>query len=157
MKILLIHCENLEFRNVRKSSRPAEVRSEITDGKISQRFKDTLAVFVCMERWDKEEDLSAAKEIVLRHSEMISVKRITVVPFAHLSSFLMDPKQANKMTQELFESLKKSGLDIGKSSFGYHKELELMIKAYGHPGSVAFRSIPENSALDPKSMQNVQT
>lgn len=122
-----------------KGCSPRGSRSQKT-----QTFKKTLPVFLYIEKWDKNEYVEEASNTIVEHLHMVKTNRIKIVPFAHLSRYLMAPKEANQMLEQLFLKLKKQKIEVEKSSFGYHKKLDTSIKEYGHPGNVAFRSIPED-------------
>lgn len=141
MKLLLWDCKFIRFKDVRASTRPRCIK-QLLKTKSSGQFKDTLAVFICIEDDDKEAYCeNAAKEIRKLLDMLNSPRDITIIPFAHLSSNIASPHKAISLIHKLANQLKASNLNVNIISFGYHKEFELHFLARGHPGSVAFREI----------------
>lgn len=142
MKLLLWHCRELNYRDTVASDRPqgiAEVQSE----KKSGHFVDVLAVFVCIEDIDTEHEIVEATDSIVSTLHILgSRKEVVIVPFAHLSKSLAKPQKAVLFVARLKERLENYGIVTSVTSFGYHKEFSLHYRAFGHPGSVAFRSFP---------------
>jgi len=145
MRLLLLHCKRLSFEDVRKSKRPIGITP---NSKVSQEFSNALAAFVCVEKWDNESEyISKAVKIISDHLRMIKRNRVVITPFAHLSYYLASFKIATKVLDSICKKLQAKGIEVGKSSFGYHKNFSVVLKnavIYGHPGSVAYRRIPND-------------
>lgn len=56
---------------------------------------------------------------------------IVLYPYAHLSSNLGNPQEAQKALQEAEKLLKKSFKKVVRAPFGYYKTFEIKVK--GHP------------------------
>lgn len=142
MKLLLWHCRELSYKDTIPSDRPdgiAKIQSERKSG----HFVDVLAVFVSIEDIDTENEVVEGSDSIVSALDMLgSRKEVVIIPFAHLSKALAKPQKAVVLVTELKERLENYGIDTSITSFGYHKEFSLAYRAFGHPGSVAFRSFP---------------
>lgn len=142
MKLLLWHCRELNYKDTMPSDRPhgiAKVQSERKSG----HFVDVLAVFVSIEDIDTEHEVDEATDSIISTLDMLGCrKEVVIIPFAHLSKALAEPQKAVLLIADLKERLESYGIATSVTSFGYHKEFSLDYKAFGHPGSVAFRSFP---------------
>ncbi|MDH5733155.1 MAG: hypothetical protein OEY88_05150 [Candidatus Bathyarchaeota archaeon] len=146
LRLLLWHCEFIEYQDRRRSTRPEELRV-MKQPRFSEKFSDVLAAFTCVELEDNEANVNVATKEILSNLEMIgSGKDIVIVPFVHLSSKIAGPRRAVRVIDELILSLRKAKASVHKTSFGFHKDFELHFKGYGHPGSVCYRSIPQEGA-----------
>lgn len=65
---------------------------------------------------------------------------VLVMPFAHLSNKLEEPKQAVFMIKKFAEKIKEKGYKVSVGSFGTNKIWELEV--YGHRGSVSYFEFP---------------
>ena len=147
MKLLLWHCEFIEYKDKKRSTRPQELRA-VRQSKTSARFSNVVAVFTCIESGDNQTHVNIAVKEILQNLKMIGLERdIVIVPFVHLSSKIARPKDAIRVINELIKSLREARMTVHESSFGYHKDFELCFKSYGHPGSVCFRSIPQEGGI----------
>ncbi|MEM5820299.1 MAG: threonyl-tRNA synthetase editing domain-containing protein [Candidatus Aenigmatarchaeota archaeon] len=126
MRVLLSHCDFIEFKPTRKELKDAED----VEIKVS-RYEEILVAFTCIEKDDnKEKTLKMVKEIE-NVANRIGVKKILIYPFAHLSNNLANPNEAKKLINVLGEELKKINFEVYFAPFGWSKELHIKIK--GHP------------------------
>jgi len=115
---------------------------ELPRTKTSGRFKNVVAVFACIELGDDMIHVRTAVKEIMTYLQMIRQKNVVVIPFVHLSSNIAQPQDAIRNINEMIHSLRSAGADVCEASFGFHKDFELhSFRAYGHPGSVCFRSI----------------
>jgi threonyl-tRNA synthetase len=149
MRMLLFHCKRIRFEDVRRSKRPKGI---IPNSKVSQKFSNTLVAFICVEKWDnKPEYITKAVKIIWDHLHLIKRNRVVITPFAHLSNYLAPFKVATTVLDNIGRELKDKGVEVGKASFGYHKRIKTLLKdaeVYGHPGSVAYRRIPDDLEIE---------
>lgn len=142
MKLLLWHCRELSYKDTIRSDRPqgiAKVQSERKSG----HFVDVLAIFVSIEDIDSEHEVGEATDSIISTLDMLgSRKEVVIIPFAHLSKALAKPQKAVLLIADLRKRLENYSIATSVTSFGYHKEFSLTYEAFGHPGSVAFRSFP---------------
>ncbi len=130
MKLLSIHSDFIEFESKKKAIDSAE---EIHDPK--DRMEECLTAFMSVEKVDendtKESAKLAAKEI-LKNLEQLSVKKVMLYPYAHLSSDLARPKAAVAVMKEVEAILKENkDLEIKRAPFGWYKSFNISCK--GHP------------------------
>jgi len=151
LRLLLIHCKTIGFKDIRKSNRPSGINP---NREQEQSYKDILAVFICIENWDEKKEIEQGIQTVMDHLELIKKSEIVLIPFAHLSYYLADPDKSFSIINQIASDFQNRGVLVNKSSFGYHKELDFQLSdldAYGHPGSVAFRRFPDNIELELKN------
>lgn len=123
-----------------RASRPAGIEA-YTGPPAEVRFEDVVLVFVCVETKDSAENVARAVGQILTFVQNCGLnKDLVIVPFGHLSARLAPPGQARKMLSQVRLLLSREGLVVSEVSFGFHKEFELSFKAFGHEGSVGFRS-----------------
>lgn len=107
-------------------------------------FNNVLLAFTCIEADDSNEYIPIAIKEIMSVIDLVKSRRsVVLVPFAHLSSKLAGPEPALNMIYDIAKKLQENDLEVNVTSFGYHKDFEIHYEGYGHPGSVAFRSIPE--------------
>ncbi|MFW5846859.1 MAG: threonine--tRNA ligase [Nanoarchaeota archaeon] len=129
MKILTLHCDYINFTPKKKALKSIPELSE--KDKKEKQIKECLVVLTAVESGDSEKELQESLSAIKKNSEQVNTKNIVVYPYAHLSSNLSTPKQAQEYLNKTAEELKKSGFNIETAPFGYYKEFELKVK--GHP------------------------
>jgi threonyl-tRNA synthetase len=141
LKLLAWHCDSLRYRDERESTRPAGIHV-VTPKRSSAQYRDVVLVFVTVEPFDTPSHASraaeAAAELVKQNG---AGNGCVIMPFAHLSRQLAPPDVARALLCEVEAGVRQHGYTATLTSFGFHKLLELSIKALGHPGSVAYREI----------------
>ena len=143
MKLLIWHCDRLESVDRAKSTRPPEIKQLVSE-KQKAAFTNILAVFACIEKGDTKRETAEAVKSVIAILEMIDCNReVVIIPFAHLSANLANPKAAIELLKASQQLLKEAAIETHMISFGYHKDFELHFRSSGHPGSVSFRHFPE--------------
>ena len=60
-----------------------------------------------------------------------------IIPFAHLSNDLEEPKKSFEILEEIEKRVKKEGVSTMRTHFGSNKYLHLDI--YGHAGNARYR------------------
>jgi threonyl-tRNA synthetase len=106
-------------------------------------FENCLIVFCAVEASDEGRLLEivekAAKELILV-AERVKVDSIVLYPHAHIfARKLAKPKFAVRLLDTLANTLRKKGLSVNQSPFGWYKAFKL--KCYGHPLSESGRTI----------------
>ncbi len=139
MKILLIHADSFEYEVTEKAVKDAEPLAE-AEGKAS--IEDALVAFCTVEKED-EADITkiveSARDAIAELSSRVGSEKVVLYPYAHLSTSLSSPKVAMGVVNELEGELRKLGLDVHKSPFGWYKRFTLECK--GHPLAESLRSI----------------
>ncbi len=122
MKILFLHVDYIEYEAKEKAIKDAE---EIEEKKV--RMDDALVAFISVENNDSY--LPGVKEIK-DVAEKLSVKRIMLYPYAHLSSDLAPPDEAINILKKMEEEVAEE-YEVKRAPFGWYKAFKLSCK--GHP------------------------
>jgi threonyl-tRNA synthetase len=129
MRILLLHCDYIKFKPVKKAIKEPEELSEARKKEIV--VKDPLVILTAVEKGDNDQLLKDMISAVEKTAGEVKAKKIVLYPYAHLSSNLSAPSTALEYLQEAENVLKKKGFEVTRAPFGYYKEFELKCK--GHP------------------------
>jgi len=124
MRILQLHCDNIEFTPIKKEIKSAE---EVEPTR--KELKEVVVAFIAVEEGDNS---SVAKKAILEISESmkkVGCNRLLLYPYAHLSSKLASPSTALSVLKEM-ESLANE-LDVSRAPFGWTKSYKIQVK--GHP------------------------
>lgn len=142
MKILLLHCDYIKFRPVKKALKNIELEE------VSEEWtnvKEVLVVFIAVESKDTKKDEIVKKlcEEIREIAKQVNTKNIVLYPYAHLSSDLAPPELAQEILIEAEKNLKD--FNVVRAPFGYYKEFELKCK--GHPLAELSREIKIETSL----------
>ena len=124
MRILQLHCDNIEFTPVKKEIKFAEDIEPST-----KKIEEVVVAFIAVEKGD---DLSVAKKAIseiIDSMKKVGCNKLLLYPYAHLSSKLASPSTALSVLKEM-ESLAK-GLEVSMAPFGWTKSYKIQVK--GHP------------------------
>ncbi len=122
MKILFLHVDYIEYEAKEKAMKNAEEIKE-----KSSRMDDGLVAFISVENGDSAH--SGVKEIK-DVAEKLSVKRIMLYPYAHLSSNLAPSDEAIEILRKMEDELSEE-YEVKRAPFGWYKAFRLSCK--GHP------------------------
>jgi threonyl-tRNA synthetase len=137
MKLLLIHSDYIEYEVKDKAIKNPEKISIKKD-----RLEDALTVFIAVEKVDEKAPSKAVNDTIkeiLKTAVQLKVINIMLYPYAHLSSNLANPKNAEKILIEIESELKNQDYFVKRSPFGWYKAFKLSCK--GHPLSELSREI----------------
>jgi len=124
MRILQLHCDNIEFTPIKKEIKSAEDVEPLT-----KKLDEVVVAFIAVEEGD---DSSVAKKAISEITESmkkVGCNRLLLYPYAHLSSKLASPSVAFNVLKEM-ESFAK-GLEVSRAPFGWTKSYKIQVK--GHP------------------------
>ena len=143
MKIITIHADFIEFKAKKKALKTAPDAD-----KAPKRAEECLVVLTAFEK-DDERNLEAITKNYVDNikdiAHQVKAKTIVLYPYAHLSSNLGNPNDAQKVLNQAEELLKKEFMVV-KAPFGWYKSFNLSCK--GHPLSELSRSFgPEEKKL----------
>ncbi len=144
MKILLTHCDYIEYQAKKKAIEDAEPA-----GKDKVRVDECLVVFSSAEEGDDERVIEPTVEEIKKVAGQVEAKRIVVYPFVHLSSKPARPHTALKIVKGIEEALRKD-YEVWRSPFGWYKAFELKCK--GHPLSELSRDIKPGQKKEEKKI-----
>lgn len=141
MKIILLHCDYIKFKPLKKALKKIE---DIPDSEKSEKeVREALVVLTAVEKIDSGNILNVVKKLtdnIKDIANQINAKNIVLYPYAHLSKNLASPEIAQEVLKKAEDFLKKiKKFKIVKAPFGYYKEFELKVK--GHPLSELSREI----------------
>jgi len=140
MKILLLHCDYIKFKPLKKALKSIAELGESEKKEIE--VKEPLVVLTAVEKSDSNVKLAVVKLVdnIKDVASQVKAKNIVLYPYAHLSPNLSSPDVAQEVLKEAEKELAKDkGLKVVRAPFGYYKEFELKVK--GHPLSELSRSI----------------
>ena len=137
MKLLLIHCDYIEYQVKDKAIKnPEELK------KRQDRLDEALTVFTAVESVDEKapkQAVSDAVDEIVETADKLSTKNIMLYPYAHLSSDLARPQIAQEILSSIEETLRSMDYMVKRSPFGWYKAFKISCK--GHPLSELSREI----------------
>ncbi|HSF28678.1 MAG TPA: threonine--tRNA ligase, partial [Nitrosopumilaceae archaeon] len=124
MRILQLHCDNIEFTPVKKEIKSAEEIEPIT-----KELKEVVVAFIAVEEGDNSSVAKKAMSEISESMKKVGCNRLLLYPYAHLSSKLASPSTALSVLKEM-ESLANE-LEVSRAPFGWTKSYKIQVK--GHP------------------------
>jgi len=124
VRILQLHCDNIEFTPTKKEIALAEDISPET-----KKLDEVVVTFIAVE---EDDDSSVGKKAIMEikeSMEKIGCKKLLLYPYAHLSSNLASPSLALSILKEMERSAE--GLEVYRAPFGWTKSYKIQVK--GHP------------------------
>jgi threonyl-tRNA synthetase len=150
MRLLLIHTDFIEY----EAKKPTGMAEETTVLKDSE--EEALAVFCAVEAMD-EDDLEGVVEQALSEiglvADKLSVEKIVVYPYAHLSNDLARPDAAVWALKALETGLHDAGFHVKRAPFGWYKAFRISCK--GHPLSELSRTISPSEEKAKKEKKEI--
>ena len=121
---------------MKKALKSLDLTKESTD---EQEVGESLVVLTAVEKGDDKTTIKKLTEEVKSIAKQVKASTIVLYPYAHLSSNLGNPKEAQNILHEAEKELKKSFKKVVRAPFGYYKSFEIKVK--GHPLSELSREI----------------
>ncbi len=137
MRLLLIHSDYIEYEVKDKAIKTPE-----NIDKRSDHFEEALTVFTAIEKIDIASMDQAVKDAtveIIKTADQLKVRNIMLYPYAHLSSDLASPKDAQNMLITIEYELRQKDFNVKRSPFGWYKSFKLSCK--GHPLSELSKTI----------------
>ncbi|NPA84843.1 MAG: hypothetical protein GXO07_02420 [Crenarchaeota archaeon] len=122
-----MHAKKFCYKPVKKALRSAKD----VESKEMRCRENALVIFLTIEKGDGAENVSKLLDDVKVHMERIKASSVVLYPYAHLSSELASPKDAEALTEEACKALSEAFGDVECAPFGWYKEFVLHV--YGHP------------------------
>ena len=136
MKIITLHCDYIKFQALKKAFPKAPKLTE--QGKAEHLIDDDpLVILTAIEAGDTKAEVAQAKEAIENTAKDVKSEHLVLYPYAHLSSNLASPQEAQDLMDTLEKSLKKNNI-VSRAPFGYYKTFEFKCK--GHPLSELSKS-----------------
>ncbi|MCH7968386.1 MAG: threonine--tRNA ligase [Thaumarchaeota archaeon] len=124
MRILQLHCDNIEYTPTKKEiSSAEEITPEI------KRFDEVVVAFIAVEEGDDSSVAKKAMNEITDSMKKVGCKKLLLYPYAHLSSKLASPTTALSILKQM--GLLGTDLEISRAPFGWTKSYKIQVK--GHP------------------------
>lgn len=124
MRILQLHCDNIEYTPTKKEISSAE---EITPE--AKRYDEVVVAFIAVEEGDDSSVAKKAMNEITDSMKKVGCKKLLLYPYAHLSSKLASPTTALSILKQM--GLLGTDLEISRAPFGWTKSYKIHVK--GHP------------------------
>ena len=124
MRILQLHCDNIEFTPIKKEIKSAEEIEPST-----KKFEEVVVAFIAVEEGDDSNVAKKAITEIIETMKRVGCSKLLLYPYAHLSSKLAAPNTALSILKEM-ESFAKD-LEVSRAPFGWTKSYIVQVK--GHP------------------------
>lgn len=132
MKILLVHCDFIEYEAKKKAIEAAEEAGE------KERVEECLVAFCSAEDGDDENIVPKVVEEIDKVAKQVNTKTVVVYPFVHLTSTPSKPAIALDLVKKI-EAALKPNYETHRAPFGWYKSFNMKTK--GHPLSELSREI----------------
>ena len=146
MRILQLHCDNIEYTPTAKENTLAE---DIQD-KSTQHIDNLVVAFAAVEKGDNQETAQEAISQITVSMKRIGCTRLLLYPYAHLSSELARPKEALDVLIHMEKTaISNTNLEVWRAPFGWTKSYHIKVK--GHPlaeSSKVIRTKPKQETDD---------
>ncbi|KEQ57226.1 Threonine--tRNA ligase protein [Marine Group I thaumarchaeote SCGC RSA3] len=138
MRILQLHCDNIEYTPTKKEIQSAED----IENPQTQSLEEIVVAFVAIEDGDDSSVAKNAISQIKKSMEKIGCKKLLLYPYAHLSSNLAKPSTAMSLLKEM--EAEASDLEVSHSPFGWTKSYKVQVK--GHPLAESSKVVTKDSA-----------
>jgi len=142
VRILQLHCNNIEYTPTKKEISSAEDISPET-----KHLEEVVVTFIAVEEGDDKAVAKKAMDQIKESMNKIGCKKLLLYPYAHLSSKLASPSSALHVLNEM-ENL-GSELEVSRAPFGWTKSYKLDVK--GHPLAESSKLISKDGDEDETS------
>ncbi|MCA9812247.1 MAG: threonine--tRNA ligase [Nitrosarchaeum sp.] len=139
MRILQLHCDNIEYTPTKKEIKTAEDIVPET-----KRLEEVVVVFVAIENGDDSSVAQNAASQIRNSMQKIGSNRLLLYPYAHLSSNLAAPSTALSLLKEMESSF--SDIEVSHSPFGWTKSYKIQVK--GHPLAESSKVVTKDSEAE---------
>jgi threonyl-tRNA synthetase len=136
MRILQLHCDNIEYEPTKKEIQSAE---EIDPKPVS--IDEVVVCFTAIEKNDTEDIAKNAIREIQESMKKIGCSKLLLYPYAHLSSDLAAPSTALSLLKIMQDNAE--GLKVSRAPFGWTKSYNIKVK--GHPLAESSKVITSNS------------
>src|SRR3990170_2217812 len=139
MRILFLPVDFLEYEGRDKALKGID---DVPAERRHARVEEALVCFVSAEKRDESGPEATARSAAKNIEEIaaqVRTRRVVLYPYAHLSSSLAGPTEAQAILGTLERELAARGLEVHASPFGYYKSFRIAVK--GHPLSELSREI----------------
>ena len=142
MRVLQLHCDNIEYTPTKKEIKSAE---EIVPKKI--RIEEVVVCFIAVEEGDDSNVAKNASIEIQESMKKIGCNKLLLYPYAHLSSTLASPGAGLKILKEMEELCTE--IDVMRAPFGWTKAFSIQVK--GHPLAESSKVFSKDSSKEKTS------
>ena len=142
MRVLQLHCDNIEYTPTKKEIKSAE---EIVPKKI--RIEEVVVCFIAVEEGDDSNVAKNASIEIQESMKKIGCNKLLLYPYAHLSSTLASPGTGLKILKEMEELCTE--IDVMRAPFGWTKAFSIQVK--GHPLAESSKVFSKDSSKEKTS------
>ena len=142
MRVLQLHCDNIEYTPTKKEISSAE---DIEPKTV--RFEEIVVCFVAIEKDDNDTVVQNAVQQIEDSMKKIGSKKLLLYPYAHLSADLASPTTAISILNSLEKSFNE--IEVMHAPFGWTKSYQLKVK--GHPLAESSKIITAHSQKEKTS------
>ena len=126
LRALQLHCDEVEYRPIKKEIASAEDTSTET-----VRITESVLFLISVEKDDDDSVAIQCVEAMKKAESQLKCRSFIVYPYAHLSSNLGSPELAKQILQKVEQGGKDLGYTIYHVPFGWNKAFTIKVK--GHP------------------------
>ncbi len=153
MRILQLHCDEVEYKPVKKEIPTAEDSStEIV------HINEAILLLISVEKEDDQSVVNQCIEAMKKAEAQLKCSSFIVYPYAHLSSDLAPPEEAKRILQNIELRGNDLGFKIYHVPFGWNKAFSVRVK--GHPlaeQSKIFTKIQSEQSSEAKDKEILST
>ncbi len=140
MRVLQLHCDEVEYKPIKKEIPNAEETS--TETRI---IRVCILLLISVEERDDDSVVEQCISAVEKAQAQLKCDSFVIYPYAHLSSHLASPKIAKEILGTLEKRVEGLGYSVHHVPFGWNKSLSIKVK--GHPLA------EQSKVFEPKIME----
>jgi threonyl-tRNA synthetase len=126
LKALQLHCDEIEYRPVKK-----EIASAEDSSTESVKIVESVVFLVSVEKGDDDSVATQMVDAMKKAESQLKCRSFVIYPYAHLSSNLGSPELAKEILSKIENGGRGAGYTIHHVPFGWNKAF--MLKVKGHP------------------------
>jgi threonyl-tRNA synthetase len=126
MKVLQLHCDEVEYKPVKKEIASAEETSPET-----RLIRDCVLLLVSVEEGDDDSVVDKCVQEIEKAQSQLKCDSFVIYPYAHLSNRLASPLVAKELLGQLEKKVEGLGISVHHVPFGWNKAFSMKVK--GHP------------------------
>ncbi len=149
LRALQLHCDEVEYRPVKKEISGAEEASQET-----VKIYESVLLLISVEKEDDDSISAQCVDSMKKAESQLKCRSFIVYPYAHLSSDLASPELAKSILEKIELGGRELGYTIYHVPFGWNKAFSMRVK--GHPLAEQSKSFAKSSiAVEPKETELV--
>ncbi len=126
LKILQLHCDEIEYKPIKKEIPSAEETPTET-----RLIRNSVLLLVSVEEGDDDSVVEQCVLEVEKARNQLKCDSFVLYPYAHLSNHLASPTSAKEVLAKLETRIEGMGVTVHHVPFGWNKAFSMKVK--GHP------------------------